>query len=75
MRELNVLLPCGKELRFFMSEENQRVHCTNHRVLTILSDRGVLHFNGSRYFPEDGEAFLEALHDFYWLKGLLLEIF
>ena len=73
MRQLNVVLPCGKELRFFMSED-QSVHCTNPRVFTILSEQGVLHFNGSRYYPGDGERFLEALHDFYWLKGLLLEI-
>lgn len=74
MRELNVLLPCGKELRFFVNEEDQRLRCTNQRVLTILADRRVLHLNGTRYFPEDGEAFLEALHDFYWLKGVLLEV-
>lgn len=72
MRELNVILPCGKDLRFFLNED-ERVRCTNQRVFTILSDQGVLHFNGHRYFPDDGEAFLEALHDFYWLKGLLLE--
>lgn len=73
MRELNVVLPCGKELRFFMNE-NERVRCTNQRVFTLLADQGVLHFNGNRYFPDDGELFLEALHDFYWMKGLLLEI-
>lgn len=73
MRELNVILPCGKELRFSLGED-RRVRCTNQRVLAILSDRGVLHFNGNRYFPDDGAVFLEALHDFYWLKGLLLEV-
>lgn len=72
MRELNVNLPCGKQLRFFMSED-QKVHCTHPQVITILSDQGVFHVNGNRYFPDDGEIFLEALHDFYWLKGLSLE--
>ncbi len=73
MRKLSVILPCGKDLRFYMSDD-EKVHCTNHRVFTILSDQGVIHFNGERYFPHDGEAFLEALYDFYWQKGLTLEI-
>lgn len=55
MRELNVNLPCGKQLRFFMSED-QKVHCTHPQVITILSDQGVFHVNGNRYFPDDGDG-------------------
>lgn len=73
MRELNVSLPCGKELRFYMIE-NKSVRCTNPRVLSALAVKGVIHFDGHSYFPSDGERFLEALHDFYWMKGVPLEI-
>ena len=73
MRELSVSLPCGKELRFYLVEDNS-VRCTNPRVLSNLTGRGVVHFNGHRYYPGDGERFLEALHDFYWLKGVSLEV-
>lgn len=69
MYRLNVLMPCGKEICFFIHED-QRVHCNHKRLLNALNERGVAHFNGNRYFPKDGEIFLEALHDFYCLKGL-----
>ncbi|MFY9271162.1 MAG: hypothetical protein WAO55_15570 [Candidatus Manganitrophaceae bacterium] len=73
MRGLNVILPCGKGLQFYLNGD-QAVCCSNERVLTLLSDRGVSHFNGNRYFPDDGEVFLEALHDFYWIKGVSVEV-
>lgn len=73
MQELSVSLPCGKALRFYLTED-QTVRCSNPRVLSGLNGRGVVHFNGHRYFPGDGERFLEALHDFYWLRGVPLEV-
>ena len=73
MVRLSVNMPCGKELCFFLHED-QKVHCNNPQVLGALSDRGIQHINGSRYYPNDGEIFLEALHDFYWLKGLLVRV-
>ncbi len=42
--------------------------------LSALAVKGVSHFDGHLYFPSDGERFLEALHDFYWLKGVPLEV-
>ncbi len=73
MCRLSVVMPCGKELCFFIHED-RKVHCNHARVLSVLGDRGVVHQNGKRYFPTDGEIFLEALHDFYWLKGLTVKI-
>lgn len=72
MRELIVSLPCGKDLRFYLVED-EKVRCSNPRVLSALAVRGVGHFDGHRYYPGDGERFLEALHDFYWLRGVPLE--
>ncbi|HZR45375.1 MAG TPA: hypothetical protein VFA47_01630 [Candidatus Manganitrophaceae bacterium] len=71
MRELIVSLPCGKDLRFYIEDES--VRCSNPRVLSALAVGGVDHFDGHRYYPGDGERFLEALHDFYWLKGVPIE--
>lgn len=74
MCKLTVSMPCGKELCFFI-DQDKSVHCSNSRVIGALSERGVAHMDGNRYFPKDGEYFLEALHDFYWLKGLSVRVF
>lgn len=72
MEWLKVVLPCGKHLCFVVRED-QKAYCNNPRVQNLLVDHGVVHLDGTRYFPEDGKIFLEALHDFYWLKGFSVE--
>jgi len=68
---VDVCLPCGKKIIF---EQQEKIVICNHPVLLDrLEQNGVPHLNGKKYFPKDGEKFLEAIYDYYWLKGLRVE--
>ena len=68
---VDVHLPCGKEIVF--EQQERIVVCSHPHLLNRLQQSGVPHLDGEKYFPKDGEKFLEAVYDFYWMKGLHVE--
>ena len=68
---VDVCLPCGRKITF--EQQEKRVVCNHPVLLDRLEQNGVPHLDGVKYFPKDGEKFLEAIYDYYWLKGLYVE--
>lgn len=64
-------MPCGKQLVFELTDRG--LGCTSPPVIHRYMQTGVRHFDGQRYFPKDGEKFLEAVHDSCVLAGLHVE--
>lgn len=71
MQTVRVTLPCGKQIMFEWTERG--LGCTSGRVIQRYQQTGVMHFDGQRCFPKDGEKFLEAVYDRCMLSGLHVE--
>ena len=71
MQTVKVTLPCGKQVLFECTERG--LGCTSGRLIQRYQQTGLTHFDGHRYFPKDGEKFLEAMYDYCVLSGLHVE--
>ena len=68
MQSIKIMLPCGKQIMFECTERG--LGCTSSHLLRRYQQTGVMHLDGQRYFPKDGEKFLEAIYDYSVVTGL-----
>ncbi len=67
MKRVMIYLPKQKKMLVFKIKGMEAV-CDALEVQAFFAVVGVIHIDGCFYFPKDGEKFLEAIYDYYFLK-------